>query len=571
MEGLPQELIDKISSYLPRRDLCNVLTLTGKFRFAAERHCGAFSKFTINENNSVDFLARFSSHRLLYLKEVIFRPTFPTLCGPRDNEDDSSDDDQVLCREPAHEVYERDESFTRQIQFLFHILQLVEKQAGEKHAPGRYRLSLYSPIRTVRAKNACPHRYRTSWRVRLLEAELSPVASIRSFEIYNNYGNESFAPYLHIDRSGKQEFKLDLRVLIDLAIRMPNLEYLGFRTGGYEWCESFNPEMNTCIEHYEHDWAGPRRDARHDFADAIIRSLDKIPKTLRHASLDFLSPLLRATDIHHGKPLPDLVGHLTYDPFTSSLGMLCNNLRHLQLRAMIDESLLLTPSKSLTELHVSWPRLEILDIMFHNARPDGTWYFSGPAGQGHVPRGYPVTSASYPPYAPTELDEDMDYDFLDAPDPRTAFNKQFRVAPTANLTPLLESFAKAAINMPALKEAAIWSPLEWSGKDFTGNDIDYWSKTEGEDDDKMLYSLESLAWGIKYAEPGRHTDSRSCRRLQWVVGDWHPDGELRSLFQAIGYAKHGGELEEVWTEGLAYDGGRISGIGHRGEFKRIKA
>lgn len=56
------------------------------------------------------------------------------LCGPRDNEDDSSDDDQVLCREPAHGVYERDESFTRQIQSLFHILQLVEKQAGERHA-----------------------------------------------------------------------------------------------------------------------------------------------------------------------------------------------------------------------------------------------------------------------------------------------------------------------------------------------------------------------------------------------------------------------------------------------------
>jgi hypothetical protein len=146
-----------------------------------------------------------------------------------------------------------------------------------------------------------------------------------------------------------------------------------------------NPTLETLesiTEHYEHDWEGPRRDARHDFADTVTCCLDKIPKTLRRASLDFLKPLIRSSKIHHGRSLPDLVGPLAHDPFTPSLGILCNNLRHLQLRAMNDESLFLPQSKNFTALHLPWPHLELLEIMFHNARPDGTWYFSGPAGQG---------------------------------------------------------------------------------------------------------------------------------------------------------------------------------------------
>ena len=58
------------------------------------------------------------------------------------DDDDDEDDDRIFCRESADEVRERDESFTRQIQYLFDILQLVEKQAGKNHAPGRYRLTI---------------------------------------------------------------------------------------------------------------------------------------------------------------------------------------------------------------------------------------------------------------------------------------------------------------------------------------------------------------------------------------------------------------------------------------------
>ena len=112
MNGLPQELIDQISSHLPKQDLHNVLTLSCKFRYAPERYSGAFAEFTVNESNAAEFLVRFSNHRLLYLREVKFRPAFPTLYDTSDNEDDNEDDSEVLCRESAHEVHDRNESFT---------------------------------------------------------------------------------------------------------------------------------------------------------------------------------------------------------------------------------------------------------------------------------------------------------------------------------------------------------------------------------------------------------------------------------------------------------------------------
>jgi hypothetical protein len=554
MNQLPQELIERICACLPRQDLRNVLTLTSKFRYAAERHSGAFAEFTVNESNSADFLMRFSSHRFLYLREVKFRPDVSAFYDV----DDYTDDDKVLCRESAEEVRERDESFTRQIHFLFDILQLVETQAGEKHAPGRYRLTIYSPIRKTENKYACPHRYTTSWRVRLLNQDLPSITSIRSFEIESNasgpWSQYRFQYSLRDNWSETQESKLDLRVILDLATKMPNLEYLGVQTGGYEWCETLDEEEDLCSGHYEHDWAGSRRDARHDFAAAVSRHISELPKCLRRASLDFLYPLDRAFNIHHEKPLPDLVGTtLTHDPFTSSLSLLCSNLRTLRLRAMIDESLfpLLSP-QDLASSQTCWPHLELLEILFHNAHPDGTWYFSGPAGQGHVARGLPVTEASYTPYAPTQLDEEIDQSYIDDwshSSVRTMYNDQFRVAPVGKLMPLLEHFARAAINMPALKRAMIWSALEWSGKDPFHQGIDYWASPTDNDSDGLGDEHEKLAWGIIYTEPEGYGTRGPHRQLEWLVGKWRPGQEMHSLFQEIGRAKHGNELEELWTKG----------------------
>jgi len=210
---------------------------------------------------------------------------------------------------------------------------------------------------------------------------------------------------------------------------------------------------------------------------------------------------------------------------------------------VIDESIFpaLSPQNSATS-HTPWPHLELLDLMFHNARPDGTWYFQGTDGRGDVARGLPVTDASYPPYSRTQFDEDMDeyYDenIRGGRQTRGVDNHEFRIAPHANLILLLERFARAAIQMPALKEAVIWSPIQ-------GQDV-YPERP-------MSQRGLNVIWGIEYAEPRSSINAGSTRQLDWLVGKWRPGKELHSLFQEIGRAKHGDELAESWYQDDEWD------------------
>src|SRR3954470_25042480 len=75
------------------------------------------------------------------------------------------------------------------MKFLFTTLKSVEEQAEGKHAPGRYRLSIYSPVRLVDVEisRECLHHQNVSWRIHLLNpAELPQIASVRSSEIHNH-------------------------------------------------------------------------------------------------------------------------------------------------------------------------------------------------------------------------------------------------------------------------------------------------------------------------------------------------------------------------------------------------
>ncbi|EUC44120.1 hypothetical protein COCMIDRAFT_38013 [Bipolaris oryzae ATCC 44560] len=478
MNNLPQEIVDEICSYIPREDLKNVLTLNRQFRFGAERYSGFFDEYTIKEDN-IEFLSRYSCHRLLYLKEVIFRPILPPVLEPPEGE-------ELPCRESAEEIREKDESFTRQVQHLFNTLSLLEQQAGEMHASGRYQLSVHSLAQDITYFIWCPHRLYVSWRVHLLTLDLPEIASVHSLEIHNN-GNDKY-----------RESKLDLRVIIDLAAKFPNLEYLGCKTGGFEWHETageIEPET-----HFKHDWEGPRRDARHDFANAVSSPSFEFPKSLTRASLDFLNPLTRAVDISQSRPLPDLVGPAVKDMFSSSLAILSNNLHQLHIKAMVDESLFSKDAST----RPCWPNLEILEVVFHPAHPNGSWYFHGPQGEGRDVVGFEVTDEHYPPYEKTELDEEMEYLHDEKPneDPHDG-NSQYRITPDENrLRPFLQSFAEAAIHMTFLKSACLWSPLNWSS-----------------------------------------------RRLDWAVGLWRPDAELHGLFQKIGDGKYGDDLDEEWVLG----------------------
>ncbi|EMD67851.1 hypothetical protein COCSADRAFT_352877 [Bipolaris sorokiniana ND90Pr] len=255
--------------------------------------------------------------------------------------------------------------------------------------------------------------------------------------------------YFYFDehRLVRHEFKLDLRVLIDLAMKFPNLEYLGIRTGGFEWCETLYGHLEDPVKYYYSDWAGPRRDARNDFAAAVSSLHNQLPKLLRWACLNFLNPLKHAfVGIDHNEPLVNLFEPSFARPSPPSTSATMYDRREHFLAEGGTAPI--------------WPKLEKLEVVFHIARPDGTWYFQRMLGKGSDSVGYLVTQASYSPYEVTELDERMESLINDTnyDDLHYRYN-QFRFAPYDRLSPLLEGFTKATLRMKYFKEAVIWCPL----------------------------------------------------------------------------------------------------------------
>jgi hypothetical protein len=184
------------------------------------------------------------------------------------------------------------------------------------------------------------------------------------------------------------------------------------------------------------------------------------------------------------------------------------------------------------------PNLEVLEVIFHQARPDGKWYFEGPGGEGHEALGYRVTKVCYPTFELADIDMDMDE--LQARRPcgcDECSNCQFRISPNdTNIRHLLEGFAKAATQMRFFRKALLWSPMRWY-------------RDEDDDPSFLEYDFEEyddLVWGMGY-ESG---EGVSCRELNWVVSQWRPDPELHDVFQQTGRTQHGNELKELWTEDL---------------------
>jgi hypothetical protein len=143
-----------------------------------------------------------------------------------------------------------------------------------------------------------------------------------------------------------------------------------------------------------------------------------------------------------------------YDPFSSSLRLLSSQLQKLQLRAVVDGTLF-WPAEGNRPF---WPKLEILDVMFHMTTPRGGWYFEGLKGNGRASEGFLVDRSSYPPLGPDERDGVVD-DSEESERMGRQWERvqalQFRVIPNNEvLTPFLAAFAKAAANMPSLKMAA---------------------------------------------------------------------------------------------------------------------
>jgi hypothetical protein len=189
--------------------------------------------------------------------------------------------------------------------------------------------------------------------------------------------------------------------------------------------------------------------------------------------------------------------------------------------------------------------------MFHMVAPSGAWYFEGPRGEGRELIGYELDDSAY---APVELSDDIaDSDCEDAEGDRcfdSRFYFHFRVCSNNELMrPFLSGFAKAAANMPDLRQAILWSPLRWDvngDDDFSPAIFDYFVPPE----------FPELAWGLAYYIPTVGSAFRTnpgeayceARQMWWKVGEWRPDPELHASFQKIGRTRYGVELQEYWED-----------------------
>ncbi|KAF1962874.1 hypothetical protein CC80DRAFT_521817 [Byssothecium circinans] len=538
MNNLPQEIVNRISSYLSRDDLKSTLFISSGWQYAAEEYSEAFSEFNLTTTNDSTFLSRYSGHRFRYLKNVKFKTKLPDL-GPYDDEIEAEDD----CRETANELQKLDQIFTGQIIFLYSTLKALETRLGnvfdmrlgELNTPRKIHLTVYTPFRGNIDWGFCSHRHFVSWRVHLLSPSTLPtVLSVQSLTVHGwDVGS-------HLSESVEGFRKLDLRVILDLSSKLPNLRSLQCKLGADEWLGSFSSEA---LRYITHDWEGPRRDSRHGFGKAY--KLITLPTTLRHVHLDFLYPLRCVEQID--QPWPALL-----DPLSTSLHLLSYQLRTMSLHVVADETLF-WPSDGETP---AWPNLESLNVMFHMSTPSGSWYFRGTHGDG-VMEGYDIPDDAYPPLETIERDYDDDSEVVDwqCSWDRLYEASQFRVEPINEMiVPFLTAFAKSAALMSSLREFALWCPLQFSPlHEGDYENYDYHSVSG--------FTEYGLAWGIAYTKPGEEafmnapgTDFSSNRQIWWMVSKWRPQHKLHSLFQRIGLDKHGEGLDEHWGADEATDG-----------------
>lgn len=319
-------------------------------------------------------------------------------------------------------------------------------------------------------------------------------------------------------------------------MKFPNLEDLAIRTGEHEWC-STNTEDDP-KEEYENDWEGSHRDARHDFAKVIFLYESKIPRSFVRVSLDFMASIDRRSRISHDKALPTWVRPTLRDPLSSSLRVFSNHLRQLHLWAMIDESLFWTIDGNACP----WPCLELLDVMFHIARPEGGWYFQGPGDEGNVVAGFQITDEHYIPFEPSEHnyrvhDMQEEYGHMD----RSIANNQLRIKPdSASLNSPLRGFAAISASVDRMKQASICTRMFWEPANVDFGD-DKFNKCE-------MPCRGEITWSILYTAPELLNNAAGVRSLQWRVVKWCPDHELHKASCLIGQARHGEDLEETWSK-----------------------
>lgn len=550
MEKLPQELVDRISFFLPEDDQKQTLFVSRKFWLAAEQYSDAFSDFAFNNEGSAcselvrycdraesirgdaqKFIQTYSGRRFRYLRYIEVHTGFPPLGLVYRKDQFFPKKEDVPCRETLDELKEKDEIFTEQIRGAIEAIKVVEEKSGKMYGPGKIQLTILTPLRHV--DNEYCHRVYSAWRVHLLSPKTFPqLQSVRGLSVCNPEWISSYR------RGNVARSRLDPRVLIDLAKSCPNLEFLGCELGTEEWPLT---EEDPARQHFKFDFEGCKKDARHDFAKALDTAA--MPKSLRHVQLDFmLGCELREQE----KQLPDIVAPYPYDIFSSSLRVLASQLRVMQIRVVADETLF-WPSDGTV---ACFPILESVDISFNPFSPSGSWYFHGPMAEGRDDIGYNVTETMYPPLEDHKNDDDR-WHRERVLGGISAYRSQMRIVPNERtIVPFLSAFAKAAANMHALKDAILWAPLVYNPIGIEDSYLEANLYTRG-----LTHNWGDVVWCIAYCRPGEPAllvkpgmDKCVARQIWWKVGRWRPNAALHDVFQNIGKVDYGEEVIEHWHD-----------------------
>jgi hypothetical protein len=515
MDNIPQELIYQICGYLSAEDLRSTYYVSTTFRDAAEDHASEHrtKQLETTDQTKQSFLDDYCGFRLRFVKRIRCKIQFPELTV-----------NGRCYRDKKSEKYIRGTIFTAQIRNIFKLLKTTEDRAGARNY-GKYELIIECNC-AENTHNTCVHAEQAQWRTHLLTpATLPNLMSVQCLDLQNT------------DDGGK----LDYRILIDLASHLPNLKGIVFHTGTNEWPRNYAYELENA---YTIDYDGVRRDTRHGFSKAITAT--QLPTTLRRVTLNFLC-YGDADEVHNWKSMPNLVSPAAKDPFSSSLRILSYHLREMRLSAQVDETLFWPEDDSVPV----WPHLQDLFIKFHVVAPSGSWYFQGPRGEGGTMRGHGIDESSYP----------SDNEDLDCINRYVQYDRglgySFRVSPNDEiLNPFLVSFAKAAANMPQLRQAVLWSHVRWEldGDDTYGPEaFDYFEAPWLDD---LSETNGDLAWGLAYNRPrlehsfATNPGERNCeaRQIWWKVGNWRPDPDLHKLLQRIGQRQHSEALKEYWGD-----------------------
>jgi hypothetical protein len=188
-----------------------------RFRKSAEDHAKKhYNQYQImdNEDSLENIINEYSGFRLRFLKYVHYYICFPIF------KDDG-------CYESREELVERDEFSTEHIRRIFSGLKKMENRAGLRNR-GSYRLTLQ--IHFV-GNDYCAHRLHSQCRVHLLEPETLPrLVSVNSL-------------YLLTEDSSQ---KLDYRILIDLALQVPNSKHLYYGARDTEPIFGYYDPPNLC-------------------------------------------------------------------------------------------------------------------------------------------------------------------------------------------------------------------------------------------------------------------------------------------------------------------------------------